>query len=143
MLILIRGLPGSGKSTLAKFLLKVLQTGGKEVEWFETDMAFTDPLTDEYKFDPEKLKEAHEWCQRSVRLVLERSQDFNVIVSNTFSRIWEMQPYLDMAKELGHEVIVHDLFTGGFALADLWSRCTHNVPVEVLVKMIKRWEKYE
>lgn len=148
-MILIRGLPGSGKSTLAKFLLKVLQTGAGEAvdsysavdtHWLEADMFFENPQTGEYKFDPELLKDAHEWCQKSASIGLQSGA--NVIVSNTFSRIWEMQPYLDMAEEFDVELVVHDLKNAGLSVEALWARGVHSVPVEAIEKMWGRWEDF-
>lgn len=145
MLILIRGLPGSGKSTFAKFLLKVLETSAGEAidsycavdtHWVEADRYFENPTTGEYKFDPEKIKDAHDWCQKTARIGLQSGA--NVIVS----RIWEMQPYIDMAEKCDHELVVHDLFDAGFSLEELWRRNTHSVPFETILKMSERWEKY-
>ena len=56
-LYLLRGIPGAGKSTLAK------QLGDSH---FETDGFFM--VDGEYKFDPTKLRKAHEWCQSQVEL---------------------------------------------------------------------------
>ena len=56
-LTLIRGVSGSGKSTFAKTLNGI---------HLETDMYFIDPVTGEYNWDGEKIKQAHEWCQDRV-----------------------------------------------------------------------------
>jgi len=56
-LFLLRGLPGAGKSTLAKSL------GGKHIE---ADMYFE--YEGKYKFDASRLKEAHDWCQNTVKV---------------------------------------------------------------------------
>ena len=58
-LYLLRGIPGAGKSTLAK------QLGDSH---FETDGFFM--VDGEYKFDPTKLREAHQWCQSQVELAM-------------------------------------------------------------------------
>ena len=120
-LFLLRGLPGSGKSTLAKSL------GGMQIE---ADKYFMDG--DEYKFDPSKLKEAHAWCQNAVSVWM-KSQD-KIVVSNTFTQEWEMQPYYDLAKEYGYRVyslICENRHSG---------TNSHGVPEEKLVQMKNRFE---
>ena len=94
-LILLRGLPGSGKSTLAKTF--------QGAAHFEADMYFTTP-EGEYKFDPSKLRLAHEWCQRNVDLVMSIKEK-DVVVSNTFTQEWEMEAYTKMAAEHGYRVM--------------------------------------
>jgi predicted kinase len=133
-LFLLRGLPGSGKSTLANSLF------GTHVE---ADMYFLDPQG-EYKFDASKLKHAHQWCQDTVEAtmnynsypeVLKLTNGSNrIIVSNTFTQEWEMQPYYDLAAKYGYRV--HSLIVenrhGGVN--------EHGVPEEKLVQMKNRFE---
>ena len=120
-LFLLRGLPGSGKSTLAKSL------GGMQIE---ADKYFMDG--DEYKFDPSKLKEAHAWCQNAVSVWM-KSQD-KIIVSNTFTQEWEMQPYYDLAEKYRYRVysLIVENRHGGVN--------EHGVPEEKLVQMKQRFE---
>jgi energy-coupling factor transporter ATP-binding protein EcfA2 len=120
-LFLLRGLPGSGKSTLAKSL------GGMHIE---ADQYFMDG--DEYKFDPSKLKEAHAWCQNAVSVWM-KSQD-KIIVSNTFTQEWEMQPYYDLAEEYGYRVysLIVENRHGGVN--------DHGVPADKLVQMKNRFD---
>lgn len=118
---MIRGLPGSGKSTVAK----AFKTAG--AFHVETDM-YWGP---EYKFDASKLKEAHEWCQNSVRQLFDKNV-VTVVVSNTFTTAFELLPYFDIAKEFNiyPQVI---LCQGQFGNI-------HNVPEEVIKKMEARFE---
>jgi len=96
-LFILRGLPGSGKTTLAKSIGAV---------HFEADMYFM--VGKEYKFDVTKLKQAHAWCQDQVRTSMKNSDktigDLRIAVSNTFTQEWEMEPYVEMAKEYGFKV---------------------------------------
>jgi predicted kinase len=94
-LILLRGLPGAGKSTLAKSI------GGSHLE---ADMYFMENGT--YHFDPAGLKDAHAWCLNSTETAMKRSDD-KIIVSNTFTQVWEMENYLKLAQK--YEYIVHTL----------------------------------
>ena len=122
-LYILRGLPGSGKSTLAKSL------GGKHVE---ADMYHLDEKGN-YNWKPERVKEAHAWCQNQVRDWMLESEE-RIIVSNTFTQEWEMKVYFDWAEELGYKVfsLIVENRHGGVN--------EHNVPEEILVKMKDRFE---
>ena len=93
VLYIVRGIPGSGKSTFAKTL------GGQH---YEADMFFIDEEGN-YKFDVTKIKDAHQWCQGMVKtdMILEYPK---IVVSNTSTQEWEMEPYFKLAKEYGYTV---------------------------------------
>jgi predicted kinase len=98
-LFIVRGVPGSGKSTFAKEL-------GADYH-FEADMYFINPETGEYLFAPEKIKAAHEWCRGSVEqhmIQLSKRESCSIIVSNTFTQEWEMEPYFELAEKYGYDV---------------------------------------
>jgi predicted kinase len=126
-LYILRGLPGAGKSTLAKNIGAV---------YFEADMFFMEG--NEYKFNPTKLKDAHAWCQNQVRVSMKNSDsklgDTRIAVANTFTQEWEMEPYIEMAKEYGFTVftLIVENRHGGVN--------QHNVPDDVLDKMKERFE---
>ena len=96
ILVICRGICGAGKSTFAKTL------GGQH---YEADMYFIDRTTGEYKFDGSKIKNAHQWCQGFVKsdMILEYPK---IVVSNTFTQEWEIEPYFELAKEYGYKVFV-------------------------------------
>jgi len=125
-LFLLRGLPGSGKSTLAKQLV-----GDKDYCHKEADMYFVDRLGN-YNFKPSLLKEAHEWCQQDVEFLMK--YDHRVVVSNTFTQEWEMQPYYDLAEKYGYRVysLIVENRHGGVN--------EHGVPVAKLIEMKSRFE---
>lgn len=124
-LILVRGIPGSGKSTLAKWI-----SADSTVIHYEADMFFVDRETGEYKFDGMRIGEAHEWCQSITKQSL--AEGYNVVVSNTFTRLKEMRPYFEMAKDLNIVPTVY-VAQGGF-------KNVHGVPAHVLDNMCKRFE---
>jgi len=126
-LILVRGIPGSGKSTLAKMLV-----GDKDYCHKEADMFFVDG-DGNYNFKPSKIKQAHKWCQEEIEFVM-KYEHSPVVVSNTFSQDWEMQPYFELAKEYGymvHVLIKENRHEG---------KNVHNVPEEKLEQMKNRFE---
>lgn len=128
-LILVRGLPGSGKSTFAK---KLAERDG--LVHLETDSYFIDKVTGEYKFIPNLIKMAHEWCQTATKVtLLEGGQ--SVIVSNTFTQLWEMEFYISLAKENGIKLQV-------YTCKGDWENI-HGVPAFAVEKMEERWEDFE
>jgi tRNA uridine 5-carbamoylmethylation protein Kti12 len=121
-LILLRGLPGSGKSTLATEL------GGVH---YEADMYFVDD-NGNYNFDPSRIKDAHAWCQNKVKLSMENGVE-KIVVSNTFTMVWEMEHYNMLAEANGyrvHSVIVETTHNG---------KNIHNVPADKINQMKARF----
>ena len=130
-LLLIRGLPGSGKSTLAR--------SKGAVCIFEADQFFIDQ-NGQYNFDPSKLGAAHYQCQNRTYGALSVPGDHVVAVANTFTTAWEMDPYKQMAKQLGSKLEILSVFDGGLSDEKLAARNLHSVPVEAITKMRARWQ---
>lgn len=118
-IVLIRGVPGSGKTTKAK-------SEYPDHKLIEADQFFM--RGGKYCYDRSKIKDAHEWCQNSAKWWLSRGHD--VVIANTFTRVWEMQPYLDM----GYPVNVVEA-TGNYDNV-------HGVPTGVVDRMRERFEEY-
>jgi predicted kinase len=121
-LFLLRGLPGSGKSTLARSL------GGMHME---ADKYFMS--SGKYEFDASQLRDAHNWCQNAVRVGME-TQGQKIVVSNTFTQEWEMDPYYKLAEQYGyrvHSLVVENRHEGVNE---------HGVPADKLEQMKNRFE---
>lgn len=128
---IIRGIPGSGKSTLAKNLVD------HDFLVCEADKYFI--KEGEYRFDPSKLKEAHNWCKGQVEMYMKDSLINNqfykkIAISNTFTMEWEMKPYFDLAEKYGYSVfsIIVENRHGGKNL--------HGVSDQKLEEMRSRFE---
>lgn len=124
-LVLIRGVSGSGKTTYAKKIIKE----NPEFSHYEADMYFHAPDGD-YKFDPKLLPKAHEWCRSQTEKDLRDGK--SVIVSNTFTKQWEIQPYINLAKKLGVDLVIKKA-VGNY-------KNVHGVPDSAVDAMKSRWE---
>jgi hypothetical protein len=89
-------------------------------------------LDGEYKFDPNKLSRAHDWCKNSVMEAM-KSGENRVVVSNTFTQEWEINPYIKLAQELEYRVftVIVENRHGGINV--------HGVPEDKLKQMRKRF----
>lgn len=125
MLLIVRGLPGSGKSTFAKGMI---ERNAYDV-MFEADDFFTDE-SGNYQYDASKIKDAHKQCFANVEKALKEGK--RVIVSNTFTRLWEMEPYVNLAKQIDVPVSITTC-TGVF-------RNVHDVSDDTMQRMKDRFE---
>jgi predicted kinase len=137
-LIIMRGLPGSGKSTKAREL------AGSSGVIHSTDNYLIDPSTGKYRFDPMKIAEYHEMNLKSAI----RSMKDNispVVIDNTNVQKWHYQKYIDAAIENGYDVEVVAIDPTNYSESDIHElaerqKRTHNVPKEVIVDMLNKWE---
>jgi len=129
VLYLIRGAPGSGKSTLADLIVHSHQ--GRAV-WCEADHFMVDG-DGRYAFDPARLQECHAQCR--AKAVSAMGEGSVVIVSNTFTKLWEMQDYLEYALLFGYEVVVLHCTRKGESV--------HGVPSDKVQWMRDNFEPYQ
>lgn len=125
MLFIVRGLPGSGKSTLGA-LLPVNHV-------FEADQYFEKLGF----FEPSLLPSAHQQCLEKTRDALQKME--SVAVCNTFTEQWEIQPYINLCKELNVVLFIIGLYDGGHTDETLSTRTIHRVPMETIRKMRTRY----
>lgn len=127
-IILLRGLPGSGKSTLAK----VLSENGK-YPITAIDDYFTDKITGEYKFEFQNNHLAYKQCEKQTISFAEQGVE-KIIIDNTFTLDWEMEPYFKIAKEFDYTlfvVTVENYHQG---------KNTHQISDEQLKKMAEKYK---
>lgn len=84
------GSPGSGKNTMAKTL------AAQGYEHFEAYIYFE--VGGQYRYDASRIRHAHSWCQTMTRQALPAGK--RVVVSNTFTQVREMGPYLSISKNV-------------------------------------------
>ena len=121
-LIIVRGLPGSGKSTYAHSL--------GFPHHFEADQYFEH--AGGYKFDPSQIQAAHRYCQKATEKAMLTGED--IVVSNTFVKVWEMFPYVSLASKYGYDFKVVRR-VGEF-------QNVHGVPPNVIEAMKSRFEDF-
>ena len=138
-ILLIRGLPGSGKTSLSDMIGLSTPSG---IMARPVPCAADDYFLDEaghYAFNPLLLAEAHKACQAKAAVAINLGK--SVVVHNTFTERWEMEPYLQMARDFDYKVIVVSTFDGGCDNAALAERNDHGVPVDAIAAMRDRWEE--
>lgn len=88
--VVLRGISGSGKSTYAKNLAAEVEDSVivSADNYFYKD--------GEYKFDKNKLGDAHAECLRQFLFALERGTEL-VIVDNTSAQAFECSPYMQLS----------------------------------------------
>jgi predicted kinase len=99
-LIILRGLPGSGKSAMATLL-------SEDGKWpiFSIDSYFTNPITKEYIFLFDKNHLAYKNCQEQTENAMQIGIH-KIIIDNTFTLDWEIEPYFKLAAKYNYRVFV-------------------------------------
>ena len=104
-LVKIRGLPGSGTSTLARAMLIGYNIGflykKPRGAHFEVDMYHMDAHGN-YNYTAAHDHAADTWCQLQTTNAMKENVNL-IIVSNNFTRIWELEPYDQLAAVYGYE----------------------------------------
>lgn len=122
---ILRGIPGSGKSLLAEQLTTSI---GK---YISTAVCTADDYfmhDGEYKYVPENIGTAHEWCKCNFEENILGGTDI-IVVANTAVREKDVKCYRDIAIEHGYNVFV--------LTVENWheGKDSHTVPEETLEKM--------
>lgn len=138
---ILSGIPGSGKSTYA------LRAWPNSVVCSADKYHFAGG---NYQFDPANIGVAHSYCMHAFLRALDEHEGasvnpFNdqlsdgpvqIVVDNTNIHSWERQNYILAAKMLGFHVEIHRWECTTFREASMChSRCTHGVPMAVVMKM--------
>ncbi|KAH8364071.1 hypothetical protein KR084_002085, partial [Drosophila pseudotakahashii] len=142
LMIIMRGPPGSGKSTLAESLLRQAHLLGRhQVRDFVLSSDDYFWTRHGYDFNPTLLPAAHEWNQRRVREKAACGWS-PIIVDNTNTMVWEMQPYVQSAVRHGYVLELLEPQTSWCKSASkLAQKNVHNVPRENIQRMLERYER--
>ncbi len=123
-LFIIRGLPGSGKTTLAHTLAEKEFCFSAD-DFFMSKYGF-------YKYNPDRLSEAHADCERRVRECLMSGATSTACVHNVFSRQEHIEPYRKIAETAGCSVFE-------ITCGNRW-KSVHAVPERTISRMAALWE---
>jgi hypothetical protein len=149
---IMRGVPGSGKSFEALLLAAAEQI-------FSSD-GFFGTTKEEYiaNWKAEKLGAAHNFCQKNVRMAMQRRLT-PIVVDNTNVVCRDIMPYIEMALRYGYRAELKEPssewwqtlvvpYLGKFvaypdelevAAKTLFEKCQHGVPLVTIRKMLIRW----
>lgn len=128
-LILLRGLPGSGKSSFAQYLISQMSS----CIHHEADHYFIDN-NGNYKFDANQLRNAHRECELLTEKSMVVFEYQTIVVSNTFTEAWEMEPYFELALKHKYNLTVMTVenYHG--------NKSVHNVPERTIHHMHERFK---
>lgn len=125
-ILLLRGLPGSGKSTLANTL--------SQGRWpvYSVDDYFTN-AQGEYVFNHHDNHLAYSACINHADAAMKNGIEF-VIIDNTFTLEWEMEPYFELAKK--HQYRLHCVTVENRHHGEN----THGIPHEHIQRMAVKYK---
>ena len=141
------GPSGSGKSTKAKTLAPDNCICEADKYWLN--------CVGEYLFVPQKLGQAHTWCQSEVKKLMLEGHE-KIVVANSSLTEKERSPYRNLAKTYGYEFEIvfptspwfeatrSKLINKTFTDEDIKLFCeknTHGVPFESMKKMFERYSE--
>ena len=127
-LILLRGVSGAGKSTVAELFI--------DSDIISTDDFFM--VDGKYQFDANSLVENHMKCTAQADKAMNIAEDNDVnhtlIIHNTFTKQWEMTPYMILAEK--YHYTVHTLIVENRH----GSESIHDVPADSIKAQRDRFE---
>lgn len=136
-LLIARGIPGSGKSYKVNEICNSLTAAHRHFIVCSSDHYFIE--NEVYKFNINKLGQAHKYCQELCELYLDRGCDV-VIIDNTNVSAKECRIYVEMGLRYDYRIEFLEPSTPwAFDLDELEKRNQHNVPRHALESMLRRW----
>lgn len=126
---ILRGVSGAGKSTYT-------QRNHPDALVCSADHFFGHG--EDYKFDPKKIGQAHEFCFKTFKTAV-NAQTPSIVVDNTNTQKWEFERYVKYAQDNGYTVNVVRLKVDPKVAA---ARNVHGVPFETVMRMQNRFQDF-
>jgi predicted kinase len=126
-IILLRGLPGAGKTAFTKLISE-----NNAYPFFSVDDYFTD-AEGKYQFEFSENYKAYALCLKNTENALLKGVS-KVIIHNTFTMDWEMEPYFILAKK--YNCWLHVLTVENYH----GNKNIHDVTLEQLNKMAEKYQ---
>lgn len=132
-LFIVRGLPNSGKSTVGETIAGAQSYAADD---YVESIAKANGTTYAEEWTPERQRKGHELCQDGVRGAMAAGNPV-IAVCNTFTKRWEMKPYINAAVRYGYTVHV---ITCERNQTMIRADNGHAVPSDAIAAMASRWE---
>lgn len=135
--LFLRGISGSGKSTVSSLLTHALGAD-KTVICSADDYLMVDGV---YKFDINKLSDAHKQCIKSMEAAYQTPNIRYIIMDNTHTRLWHLEAAEEVARKHGSKILYIDIVVPDEAhLALCLNRQRHNVSKTTILYQWANWE---
>ncbi|KAK8752534.1 hypothetical protein OTU49_006029 [Cherax quadricarinatus] len=134
VMVILKGLPGSGKSFIAR---RIQQLYPAAVMCSADSFFMHDGV---YKFDRDKLKEAHKSCQQKALDAAQSSCNV-IVIDNTNVQNWEAKYYLNLTKKYHYTPLILEPQTPwAMDPKELAERNSHGVPEAVIEQKVRSYE---
>lgn len=107
--VIMRGISGAGKSTYIKNHFPGAFVCSADSYFYNEN--------GEYTFNPSLLGQAHQNCKKQFIKAIKKKFSL-IVIDNTNTKMWEMKPYINIAREAGYDIMFIRLNTPvGIAVA--------------------------
>ncbi len=157
-MFLMRSLPGNGKSAIAEAILggslyrsegnfggnlcrRVFCRNGMicSTDFYFYDRVWAQATVSEYIFDGSKIAENHRLNQMAGKFSMENGAAA-IVVDNTNTEMWHMEPYIKLAEEYGYKLVLVDIpWVSPEMCAE---QNTHGVRLSGIQAMGERWQDF-
>ena len=143
IVFIARGVSGSGKSTAIR---KIPNLNPKNI--FSADDLISKDKEEYIQFfkdmqernDYSMMNDVHYECSRQATEAMRRGET-PIVIDNTNLEAWNAKPYVQSAMKYGYKVEFLDVGTGGKTAEELSQRNQHGVPLDVIQKMIDKYNR--
>jgi len=135
--LFLRGISGSGKSTVSSLLTSHFGAD-KTAICSADDYLMEDGV---YKFDINKLSDAHKHCIKSMEAAYQTPHIRYIIMDNTHTRLWHLEAAEEVARSHGSKIHYLDIVVPDEShLALCLNRQRHNVSKSTILSQWAKWE---